>query len=228
MKERVKREGLPMKPGVREILYYLRAVGYRIALASSTRTESVLRHLEQAQIRDCFEVVTGGDRVEHSKPLPDIYLITCRELGVSPQNAVAIEDSPNGIRSAYAAGMHPIMVPDLIAPTPEIQKLLYAECKTLLEVLELFREAAERDGLQEVLRIPLQGLCNTRDLGGYRTADGRRIKNTGFCAAVRSLTPHKRIWRHSAPNMVCGKWLIFVQAQRGRANRIRSCPMFPM
>lgn len=176
MKERVKREGLPMKPGVREILYYLRAAGYRIALASSTRTESVLRHLEQAQIRDCFEVVTGGDRVEHSKPLPDIYLITCRELGVSPQNAVAIEDSPNGIRSAYAAGMHPIMVPDLIAPTPEIQKLLYAECKTLLEVLDLFKETAARDGLQEVLRIPLQGLCNTRDLGGYRTADGRRIK----------------------------------------------------
>lgn len=140
MRDKIEQEGIPIKPGVREILEYLRSEKYKLALASSTRTERVLIQLEQGQIRDYFTVVTGGDRVEHSKPQPDIYRITCEELGVAPENAFAIEDSPNGIRSAYGAGMHPIMVPDLIMPTPEIEMLLYARCETLFDVMALLKE----------------------------------------------------------------------------------------
>lgn len=175
--EMLEKDGLPMKPGVREILDYLKAAGYRIALASSTSTPRVMSHLERAGITGYFETVIGGDRVEHSKPQPDIYLIACRELDVEPENAVAIEDSPNGIRSAHAAGMHPIMVPDLIAPTPEIEALVDARCESLLEVKALFQEIPPKAGLQETMRILLEGLCNTRDLGGYRTLDGRKIKS---------------------------------------------------
>lgn len=176
VKEKMEKEGLPMKPGVREILVYLKSAGYRVALASSTSTRGVQRYLMRAGISEYFEAIIGGDRVEHSKPEPDIYLIACKELGVNPENAIAIEDSYNGIRSANGAGMHPVMVPDLLPSTPEISALLYAECASLLEVKALLQTLAKKDGLQETLRIPLEGICNTRDLGGYRTMDGRKIK----------------------------------------------------
>ena len=175
MREFIDRDGLPLKPGVKEILTFLKEKGCRVALASSSSKSSVLKHIDRAGISGFFEVVVGGDMVEHSKPRPDIYLIACKELGVKPSEAIAIEDSPNGLRSAHAAGMMPIMVPDLIAPTAEIEKLLYARCDSLLNVRDFLWDKLGE--VQEVVRIPLKGLCNTRDLGGYRTADGRRIKS---------------------------------------------------
>lgn len=175
IREAIEKDGLPLKPGVREILTFLKERDCRIALASSTAKSGVLRHIDRAGIREFFEVVIGGDMVEHSKPRPDIYLLACRELGVAPAEAIAVEDSPNGLRSAHAAGMWPVMVPDLIAPTPEIEKLLYARCDNLLAVRDFLRD--KLGNVQEVERIPLKGLCNTRDLGGYRTMDGRRIKS---------------------------------------------------
>ena len=105
----IEENGLPIKPGVFELLNWLKESGYKVGLASSTRRESVFSHIEQAGIGDFFMTVVTGDMVEHSKPLPDIYLRACRELEVAPEEAYAIEDSPNGIRSAHAAGMRPIM-----------------------------------------------------------------------------------------------------------------------
>ena len=174
IREIIDRDGLPLKPGVIEILTFLKKKDCRIALASSTSKSGVLKHIDRAGISEFFEVVVGGDMVEHSKPRPDIYLMACSKLGVAPSDAIAVEDSPNGLRSAHAAGMHPIMVPDLIAPTPEIEELLYTRCDSLLEVRDFLRDKLGE--VQEVVRIPLKGLCNTRDLGGYRTVDGRHIK----------------------------------------------------
>lgn len=132
----MKENGLPIKPGVPEILRWLKDAGYTVGLASSTRSSSVFSHLEQSGFRDYFQTVVTGDMVEHSKPRPDIYLLACRELGVEPEQAYAIEDSPNGIRSAHAAGMRPIMVPDMIAPDEEMRKLSFLIRKDLFEVLE--------------------------------------------------------------------------------------------
>ena len=78
--------------------------------------------------------------VEHSKPRTDIYLMACARLQVEPQRAAAIEDSPNGIRSAHAAGMMPVMVPDMVEPAPEIEALLYRRCTDLLEVKDFLAE----------------------------------------------------------------------------------------
>ena len=141
-RRKVEKDGLPMKPGVKELLSYLQTESCRIALASSTSLKGVKSHLERAGLTDYFEVIVGGDMVEHSKPEPDIYLLACRMLGVEPEKTIAIEDSPNGIRSAHSAGMHPVMVPDMIQPTPEIQALLYKECKSLLEVKEILKQEA--------------------------------------------------------------------------------------
>ena len=143
-KDIIERDGLPVMKGVNEILSYLKEQKYPVAIASSTRREGVLKHLERSGLRDYFDKIIGGDMVEHSKPQPDIYLIACRELGVKPENAIAIEDSPNGILSAYAANMKPIMVPDMIQPTKELEAKLYARCDSLLDVLALL-QSKERD-----------------------------------------------------------------------------------
>ena len=174
VREKIEKEGLPLKKGVRELLSYLKEAGYKIALASSTSQSGVFKHLDRAGLREYFTVVIGGDMIEHGKPEPDIYLRACEELGVKPDAAFAIEDSANGIRSAHGAGLHTIMVPDLIAPTPQLEALLYAKYDSLLDVRDMLMV---KDGvLKEPVRIPLEGICNTRDLGGYKSKDGRMIK----------------------------------------------------
>ncbi len=131
----IRENGLPVKPGVPEILEWLKGSGYKVGLASSTRSESVLSHLKQAEMEDYFSIVVTGDMIEHSKPRPDIYLLACSRLGVEPEQAYAIEDSPNGVRSAHAAGMWTIMVPDMIAPDEEMRRLSRVILKDMTEVM---------------------------------------------------------------------------------------------
>ncbi len=114
---------VPMKPGVRELLGYLRDKGYRIGLASSTRHEVVSQEIEAAGLSSLFDQLTCGDMTKRSKPEPDIFLLACEKLGVKPENAIAIEDSYNGVRAANRAGMMAIMVPDLVPPDDEMREL---------------------------------------------------------------------------------------------------------
>ena len=136
---RIEKDGRPIKKGVREILAYLKKEGWMVGLASSTTREAVLRHLEDAGIGEYFSYVIGGDEITHSKPEPEIYLRACEKLGTKPEETYAIEDSYNGIRSAHWATMKPIMVPDLLPPTEEMQELSIVILKDLLEVMEYFK-----------------------------------------------------------------------------------------
>nr|WP_297707183.1 HAD family phosphatase [uncultured Butyrivibrio sp.] len=129
---------LPIKAGVKEILEYLKAENVRCAVASSTRKAVVEAELRDAGIINYFEELVGGDAVKISKPDPEIYLIACDTMKVNPADAFAIEDSYNGIRSAYAAGMRPIMVPDMIPADDEMRKLSEVVCADLLKVIEYF------------------------------------------------------------------------------------------
>lgn len=139
MDHRMIEEGIPLKEGVIEILDYLTENGYIIGLASSTTKKRIIANLEEVGITHYFKAIVGGDMVEHGKPMPDIYLKACAELGVTPYNAIAIEDSLNGIRSAYRAGMKPIMIPDMIEPTPEIEAMLYGKFYSLLDVIDYLK-----------------------------------------------------------------------------------------
>lgn len=143
--EQLKQNGVPVKKGVRELLAYLKENGYQIGLASSSRREAVQYHLTDTNLTEYFSVTVTGDLVEHSKPLPDIYLLACEEMGVKPEAAYAIEDSPNGIRSAYAAGMMPIMVPDMVMPDDEMEQMSFRIFNDLSEVRKFF-EAEEQAG----------------------------------------------------------------------------------
>lgn len=148
-RERMRRDiaenGLPVKPGINELLEWLKEEGFSVGLASSTGRDFVLSHLEKAGMSGCFSVVIGGDMVEHSKPQPDIYRLACERLGVNPKEAYAIEDSPNGIRAAHAAGMCPIMVPDMIMPDVEMQRLSRVIKKDLTEVLWYLQQERKKE-----------------------------------------------------------------------------------
>ena len=131
------KDGIPLLPYAKEILEYLKP-RYRLALASSTRGPTVERQLRAAGVIDFFETRTTGEMVEHSKPNPEIYLMACKSIGMNPEDCAAVEDSLNGIRSAYAADLKPVMVIDKVQPTDEIRKM----CCNIFDSL---------DGLKTVL-----------------------------------------------------------------------------
>jgi beta-phosphoglucomutase-like phosphatase (HAD superfamily) len=107
---------LAVKPGVRELLEYLKSSSFRTAVASSTYTHIVEKELSDAGILPFFDRIVGGDQVSRSKPNPDIFLRAAEVLDTAPEACLVIEDSYNGIRAAKAAGMRAIMVPDLLQP----------------------------------------------------------------------------------------------------------------
>ena len=127
------KNGISLMPYAKEILEYLKSK-YILALASSTRKESVYRQLKNAGVFDYFVTITTGDMVKHSKPDPEIYRIACESINLKPEECAAVEDSPNGIKSASAAGLKAIMVPDKIKPTEELKSLIWKICNGLKEV----------------------------------------------------------------------------------------------
>ncbi|MBO4888685.1 MAG: HAD family phosphatase [Firmicutes bacterium] len=137
MKRMLREEGLPIKKGVREILKVLKQKRIPVGICSSTRTGVIRDHLEKTGLSGYFDQIVGGDQIVHSKPQPDIYLKACEVLGMEPKDCLAVEDSPNGIRSAHAAGLIPIMIPDLVEPTEEMKRLSYLILQDLSELQKL-------------------------------------------------------------------------------------------
>jgi HAD superfamily hydrolase (TIGR01509 family) len=131
----------PVKAGAVQVLKTLREQGYLVALATSTGRTAGMEHLRRTGMDGLFDALVFGDMVQRGKPAPDIYLAAAQALGLSPENCVGVEDSPNGIRSICNAGMRAIMVPDVIAPTPDIEAVLWARCDCLLDILPVLQRA---------------------------------------------------------------------------------------
>jgi HAD superfamily hydrolase (TIGR01509 family) len=115
------REHLPAIPGAREAVERL-AQRWPLALASSSNRELIDLALEAGAIAGLFAATVSSEEVPRGKPAPDVYLEAARRLGVEPAACVAIEDSHNGIRSAKAAGMACIAVPNPLFPPGEAVK----------------------------------------------------------------------------------------------------------
>ncbi len=141
--ELIAAQGLPLKPGVMELLRELAARGVPLAVATSTRQPKARQRLEQAGLLGFFAVVVAGDEVVNGKPAPDIYLEAARRLGIDPALSFALEDSHAGVRAAHAAGLKVIMVPDLLPATEEIEKLTHRVVPSLGEVLAVLDEFAQ-------------------------------------------------------------------------------------
>lgn len=110
----LRQDGVPFRPGARALLQSLREAGIPTALV----TMSMRRMAEEiVGLIDfpAFDLIVAGDDVARPKPFPDPYLQACESLGVDPRDAVAIEDSPNGLRSALAAGIPSIGVPNVVS-----------------------------------------------------------------------------------------------------------------
>lgn len=111
---RLKQDGVPFRPGARELLRELRETGIRTALV----TMSLRRMAEDIASLigfDAFDVIVGGDDVERPKPFPDPYLQAADALGVDIADTVALEDSPTGLQAAVSARAVAIGVPHIVA-----------------------------------------------------------------------------------------------------------------
>lgn len=128
---------LPKKPGIDELLAYLKEKQIYTAIASSTRRVVIENQIRDAGFSDCFQKIVAGNEVEKSKPFPDIFLKAKEGTALPPEQVFVIEDSYNGIRAAHAAGMIPIMVPDMLEPDEEMREKAAYICKDLFEVKEL-------------------------------------------------------------------------------------------
>jgi beta-phosphoglucomutase-like phosphatase (HAD superfamily) len=105
-----------------------------MAVATSTRTATAMDNLRRAGLAHYFGAVIGGDAVPNAKPAPDVYLRALAELRAAPDDAIAVEDSDHGIKSAHAAGLRVIFVPDIKPIAAAIEDLAYRRYATLDEL----------------------------------------------------------------------------------------------
>ena len=130
---------MKLKPGAAEILRFLNDNKIPTGLASSSPRAVIEKVLKPHGVLQYFDAIVSGDMVERGKPDPEIFLKCAAQLGV-PESKYSeifvIEDSHNGIRAARAAGMKPIMVPDLLPATDEMRRLSAAVLASLTDVIE--------------------------------------------------------------------------------------------
>lgn len=103
-----------VRPGIQAWVDDARRLGLKLGIASSSPVSWVEGHLERVGLLPAFECIRCADHVTQTKPSPELYLAACEALGVSPAEAIAVEDSPNGIAAARAAGLYCIAVPNSV------------------------------------------------------------------------------------------------------------------
>lgn len=135
MNKDIEENGLELKPGIKELLDYIDTTELKAAVATATDMERAERYLKSVGLYERFDKICCGPMVKNGKPDPDLYLFAAEQIGISPSECIAIEDSPNGIKSAYGAGMNTIMVPDLSQPDSELEKMLFRKCGGLIEII---------------------------------------------------------------------------------------------
>lgn len=180
---------VPVKPGLYILLEYLKKANCPMALATSSPKWEVEKHLQDAGLMHYFSHIVCGDMVENSKPAPDIYQKACALLGANPEDCYALEDSRNGLLSAYNAGCKAIMVPDLWQPDKEILSIITAKYDDLLEVKQAF-ETARIPGILAEMRMLFEIDKKDYDINGTPfirpSARGIIIKD-GKLAMIHSL-----------------------------------------
>ena len=139
LKKNYEENKVPVKSGLYVLLEFLEKENSKLAAASSSPRWEVEKHLTDAGIIDYFSVIICGDMVEKSKPAPDIYLKACEMLNENPEECFALEDSKNGLLSAYRAGCKPIMVPDWWQPDEEILQIIKGKYSDLEQVKRSFQ-----------------------------------------------------------------------------------------
>jgi beta-phosphoglucomutase-like phosphatase (HAD superfamily) len=137
---------LTLKPGALALLDTLDELGLPRAIATSSSRQTVDRHLKAHDLAGRFDAIVGHGDYDNGKPQPDPFLKAAELLGAEPRLCLALEDSHNGVRSASAAGMMTVMVPDLLQPTQEIKGLCTLVAGDLFEVRDAILTAVAQHG----------------------------------------------------------------------------------
>lgn len=135
----VNKHGVEAKPGVFELLDFLKEQKIPAAITTSSPRERVERYLKPLELLDRFDRICTGYEVKNGKPAPDIYIYGAECLGLRPEDCLAIEDSPAGIESAYRAGCMAVLVPDLDGADERMRRWLFAEADSLLDIIDLIK-----------------------------------------------------------------------------------------
>lgn len=139
--QRLRGEGVAVKPGLVPLLDWLAERDVPVAVATSTQHALALEKLALAGLRERFETIVCGDQVPKGKPAPDVYREAVARIDADPARCIALEDSEIGLRAAHAAGLTCIVVPDLLPPSPEYEPLAHAivpglrEARALLDAM---------------------------------------------------------------------------------------------
>jgi len=139
-RDAVFRDGLPLKPGARELLDALRDAACPMALVTSASRRTAEQHLTLAGIRSRFATLLTRDDVARGKPDPALYLLAAKTIGARPRDCVAVEDSSVGVAAAHGAGAITLMVPDLERPGDATRAQCAAVLPDLHAVLATLRD----------------------------------------------------------------------------------------
>lgn len=135
----IEKNGIELKKGLFTLFDFLRENNIRIGVATATPRERTLMYLEKINALGYIDAIVCGDMVTTGKPAPDIYLKASEMLGLAPEECAAFEDSPNGIKAAFSAGCHAVMIPDMTQPDDEILPILSGVYSSLDEAADFFR-----------------------------------------------------------------------------------------
>lgn len=136
----VKEHGIGRKAGAVELLEYLKEKEIVTAVATASDLERANAYLKETGLIGYFSQIISARNVPKGKPAPDVYRMACSVLGFSPEECIAVEDAPNGIRSAFLAGCKVIMVPDQSKPDEQLTSMLSA----CVDDLSMIREILEK------------------------------------------------------------------------------------
>jgi len=135
----IDQHGVELKPGIRELLAFLKEKGIPAAITSSSPVPRIRKYLAFHGLDTAFDALCSGRDTPRGKPEPDIYLHGAAVLGLDPKHCLALEDSPAGILSAHRAGCLSVMIPDMDQPDEDTLRLLYAKADSLLDIIDLIQ-----------------------------------------------------------------------------------------
>lgn len=133
-------EGPPIKPGILQLLTWLKERNISCCVASSTCTDIVCTYLKCGNLDQYFSYVIGGDQVTASKPDPEIFLKACEKMQVMPEHALVLEDSQNGVLAAIHGGIPAICIPDMAVPRDFVLEKTAAVVSSADDIPELFEQ----------------------------------------------------------------------------------------
>ncbi len=133
----IKKNGIDRKEGAIELLEYLRKEKITTAIATATDIERATEYLNMTGLYGYFDKIVSATMVDEGKPSPKVYLYAASKLQLEPSECVALEDAPNGIISAYKAGLNVIMVPDQSDLEDYLKPMLYACVEKLSDIVEV-------------------------------------------------------------------------------------------